>query len=880
MAIVTNSDDAQVFAARDGVFSAWSAILALGVFACLYVSSLYSYLLFHGIAEIFSISVCACIFIITLNSRRFIQNGYLLFIGVAYFFVAVIDGIHTLAYKGMGVFPGYDANLPTQLWIAARYLQSISLLVAPAFFRKKPNLPLIFVIYTAICGTLFVAVFSRNLFPDCFIEGVGLTSFKIISEYIISIILLVSLLLLALDRRRFEPGVFKLLAASIIITILSELAFTSYVSVYGFFNLLGHFLKILAFYLVYKAIVETGLKRPYSLIFRELYEERQKLKAEIEQKQRLQKELESSEEKYRTVADFAYDWEYWINPEGRFVYVSPSCERVTGYKPTEFVANPNLLLDIMLDEDRLIFKQHVGRHLSNADSHKEWAIDFRILHKNGEIKWIAHVSQAVYDKEKQFLGMRASNRDITERKYLERERTRAEEKSTTILESISDAFFSIDDNMVVTYFNQAAGVALGRRREEVTGHMLFDVFPEARGSIFEQNYTRSLKEKIALSFETYFGTPPYENWYDVRTYPDRNGISVFFQIITERKRAEHELQESEEKFAKVFHYAPALITLSNVDDGTYIDVNDRFCEVSGFSREESIGKTSIDLGWISQEDRIRLIEELQTHGHVRGIELKLLTKDKRTIHCVYEGEFIRTKNGQMLLSIAQDVTERKRLEEERLETERKLLNAQKLESLGIMAGGIAHDFNNQLAIVLGNLELGLMDQTLDPETRRNIESAVKAAKRSAELSRQMLVYTGTTFYHPVELDLNELLNKDRDLLKLGFAKDVALNLETYSAVPTVQGDPHQIQRVIVNLVANAAEAIGDKGGDVTIRTGVMDCDEVYLSHSRIEEKPEPGRFVFWRFRIPVPEWTRRLSENFLILSSQQSFGAADLAWLN
>ena len=720
MAIVTNSDDAQVFAARDGVFSAWSAILALGVFACLYVSSLYSYLLFHGIAEIFSILVCACIFIITLNSRRFIQNGYLLFIGVAYFFVAVIDGIHTLAYKGMGVFPGYDANLPTQLWIAARYLQSISLLVAPAFFRKKPNLPLIFVIYTAICGTLFVAIFSRNLFPDCFIEGVGLTSFKIISEYIISIILLVSLLLLALDRRRFEPGVFKLLAASIIITILSELAFTSYVSVYGFFNLLGHFLKILAFYLVYKAIVETGLKRPYSLIFRELYEERQKLKAEIEQKQRLQKELESSEEKYRTVADFAYDWEYWINPEGRFVYVSPSCERVTGYKPTEFVANPNLLLDIMLDEDRLIFKQHVGRHLSNADSHKEWAIDFRILHKNGEIKWIAHVSQAVYDKEKQFLGMRASNRDITERKYLERERTRAEEKSTTILESISDAFFSIDDNMVVTYFNQAAGVALGRRREEVTGHMLFDVFPEARGSIFEQNYTRSLKEKIPLSFETYFGTPPYENWYDVRTYPDQNGISVFFQIITERKR----------------------------------------------------------------------------------------------------------------------------LEEERLETERKLLNAQKLESLGIMAGGIAHDFNNQLAIVLGNLELGLMDQTLDPETRRNIESAVKAAKRSAELSRQMLVYTGNTFYHPVELDLNELLNKDRDLLKLGFAKDVALNLETYSAVPTIQGDPHQIQRVIVNLVANAAEAIGDKGGDVTIRTGVMDCDEVYLSHSRIEEKPEPGRFVF------------------------------------
>jgi signal transduction histidine kinase len=161
-----------------------------------------------------------------------------------------------------------------------------------------------------------------------------------------------------------------------------------------------------------------------------------------------------------------------------------------------------------------------------------------------------------------------------------------------------------------------------------------------------------------------------------------------------------------------------------------------------------------------------------------------------------------------------------------------------------MAGGIAHDFNNQLAVVLGNLELGLMDQTLGPKTRHSIESAVEAAKRSAELSRQMLVYTGNTLYRPVELDLNELLNKNGDLLKLGFAKDVTLNLESYSAIPPIKGDPHQLQRVIVNLVANASEAIGDQNGNVTIRTGVMDCDEVYLGRSRLEEKPEPGRFVF------------------------------------
>lgn len=725
LAILTKSDDAQDFAERDGFSIAWSATVGIAFFACLYVSSLYSYLLFHGIAEIFSISVCFCIFVITLNSRQFLQNGYLLFIGLAYFFVGIIDGVHTLAYKGMGVFHGYDANLPTQLWIAARYLQSISLLVAPVFFRKKPNLAFLFLFYAAISATLLIAIFSGLLFPDCFVEGVGLTSFKIISEYLISVILLVSLLILSLNRDQFDSYVYKLLAASIIVTILSELAFTYYVSVYGFFNLVGHFLKILAFYLVYKAIVQTGLKKPYSLIFRELHEERQNLKAEVEQNLRLQKELESSEERYRTVADFAYDWEYWINPEGRFVYISPSCERVTGYTTAEFFANPDLLADIVLDEDRQLFQQHLESQTEKPDSAGQQAIDFRIRRKNGETRWIAHVSQAIYVKEQQFLGTRASNRDITERKSVERE-----------------------------------------------------------------------------------------------------------------------LQESEEKFAKVFQSAPVMITLSNVDDGTFIEVNDKFCKVSGFSREESLGKTSIDLGWVSQADRIRLIEEVQAHGSVRGMELELRTRDKRNIYVIYDGEFIQTKNGRMLLSIAQDVTERKFLEEERMETQRKLLHARKLESLGIMAGGIAHDFNNQLAVILGNLELGLMDLPPDSGARASIINAVRAAKRSAELARQMLVYTGNTFYYPVDLNLDELLNNPQDLLKSQVSKNVTLKLEKHGALPTTKGDPDQIRRLIANVVSNAFEAIGDKGGDVTIRTGVMECDEAYLRQGRLQEKPEPGRFVF------------------------------------
>lgn len=191
-----------------------------------------------------------------------------------------------------------------------------------------------------------------------------------------------------------------------------------------------------------------------------------------------------------------------------------------------------------------------------------------------------------------------------------------------------------------------------------------------------------------------------------------------------------------------------------------------------------------------------------------------------------------------------EISKRKRLEDERMEMERKLLQARKLESLAVMAGGIAHDFNNQLAVVLGNLELALMDRVLDPKAREQIENAITAAKRSAELSRQMQIYAGNTLYDAVDLDLNELLNKNPSLLQLCVSKYANLNLDIYSKLPPIKGDADQILRLVINLVVNASEAIGDKHGEVTIVTGVMDCDEQYLGLSRLEDKPGPGRFVF------------------------------------
>jgi hypothetical protein len=177
---------------REFILSHKRVVMALRIVAVvlflsgLYLSSLYNYLLFHGIAEIFSIAISVAFFMIAWNSRRQVDNHYLLLLGIAFFFTGCIDLVHTLAYKGMNIFAGYDSNLPTQLWIMARYIQGISLLVAPLFIKRRLKVVPAFSIYFVISVALLLSVFYWNNFPVCYVEGAGLTPFKIYSEYVIS----------------------------------------------------------------------------------------------------------------------------------------------------------------------------------------------------------------------------------------------------------------------------------------------------------------------------------------------------------------------------------------------------------------------------------------------------------------------------------------------------------------------------------------------------------------------------------------------------------------------------------------------------------------------------------------------------------------------
>ena len=269
-------------------------LLLIGIIAgvVLYFISIEHYLLFHGLIEVTSIMVAFAVFAVGWNSKKFTNTSFFLYLGVTYLFVSFIDLLHTFAYKGMGIFPGYDANLPTQLWIAARYIESVSLLLILIVRNRNFNVYAVFTSYLVVSSLIITSIFWR-IFPTCYIEGVGLTPFKIGSEFIISFILIVTIILLHRVRNDFDPTLRMPLYASLFLTIAAELSFTLYIDVYGVMNLVGHYFKLLSFIFIYIALVRGSLIKPYQVLFNDLEKSRQEETERAEKLETVNKDLEA-----------------------------------------------------------------------------------------------------------------------------------------------------------------------------------------------------------------------------------------------------------------------------------------------------------------------------------------------------------------------------------------------------------------------------------------------------------------------------------------------------------------------------------------------------------------------------------------------------------
>lgn len=239
-------------------------------FLLLFGLRVYNYLLFHTVAELVSIVVAFAIFILAWPTRRLLSNDFLLFLGFLYLTVGALDLIHTLSYKGMGILLSDDPDPATQLWIITRFLESFGLLLSPMFLKRRVPKGLALVVSPILIAAAVITVFIWPVFPDCFIEGSGLTPFKKVSEYIISLLVLLAILRLQQQRKTLYKPLYVYLLLSMVCTIVAELFFTLYSDVYDLFNVSGHYFKIISFIFIYKAIIQNGLTNPLDVLFSDL----------------------------------------------------------------------------------------------------------------------------------------------------------------------------------------------------------------------------------------------------------------------------------------------------------------------------------------------------------------------------------------------------------------------------------------------------------------------------------------------------------------------------------------------------------------------------------------------------------------------------------
>ncbi len=270
---------------------------------------------------------------------------------------------------------------------------------------------------------------------------------------------------------------------------------------------------------------------------------------DISENKNFEKKLKKSEERFRTVADFTYDWEYWLDPKGNLLYVSPSCQRISGYSPQEFLDDPQLLLKITNPQDKKILEEH--KHLRSARKNVE-EIEFRIITKKGKERWIDHRCQPIYNDQDEYLGIRATNRDITESKMTEAKLKESESRYRGLFDKSSSYLFLVSAQGTIIDVNEITVDFTGKTKEELMGKHISEmgILPPEEIPVQMEKASQALQGKKIKPFESILIDKDGQKHYVmVNSNTLKKDDEIFaFQIIcndiTNLKLAEKEIMKS------------------------------------------------------------------------------------------------------------------------------------------------------------------------------------------------------------------------------------------------------------------------------------------------------------------------------------------------
>jgi two-component system cell cycle sensor histidine kinase/response regulator CckA len=527
---------------------------------------------------------------------------------------------------------------------------------------------------------------------------------------------------------------------------------------------------------------------------------------------------------------------YALDQSGRFIFMNPAAEAALGWKQEELLGKDmhEAIHFLRLDGTRRSAEECPLLGVLNSRETIQVESDI-FVRKDGSVFPVSYTSSPIIT-DGQVFGAVLAFHDITERKRAEEARDRL----ATIIESSDDAIVSGTLDGEITSWNAGAEKMYGYRTAEAIGrHLSFLIPPEHIDEL----------EEILVSLRQGNRIKHLET---VRVRKDGSRVDVSLSIspikdstgqviaastiardITERKRAERELRESEERYRSLVENAKDIIYTHDLE-GNYTSINKAGEKITGYTREEALRMNQAQVLAPEHLEKAQqmMAKKLNDEGET-VYDLEIIARDGRRIPVEVNTRLVSQDGVPVgVQSIARDVTERKYLEEQ-------LRQAQKMEAIGRLAGGIAHDFNNLLTAITGYSELSLRQLQPEDPLRSNIEEIRKAGNRAASLTRQLLAFSRKQVLQPKVLDLNSVVFEIEKMLKRLMGEDIELSVIQDPQLGSIKGDRGQIEQVIMNLAVNARDAM-EGGGKLTIETNNVCVDEAYMDqHIAVS----PGSYV-------------------------------------
>ena len=582
----------------------------------------------------------------------------------------------------------------------------------------------------------------------------------------------------------------------------------------------------------------------------------EELQKDITERTLAEETLRQSEEKYRRLVGAVPGILYTYSDKQAGIYYSAQVESVLGYTAEFLREHPTLWHDSIHPDDL----PKVDQQIQGGVKKNGIEAEYRILDAQGQWRWLLDRSVRVISSEHDETIIEGLAVDITERKRAEQLLL---QERALYLDIVNNQTAGIYRIRAFPKEQWQADAWLSSERSPYSVELANDRFCEILGinrQAYEANpgividlvHPEDKTEFARKNEEANTGMIPFQwegrlliggriCWVHFESLPRivESGDILWTGIlydITERKLAEEMLQESKALLSNAFNSSPLLKTISDLATGKYIEVNDSFCRVSEFSREEAIGKTSIELGWLSAEDRVKLAKELE-QGTAIGLELALHSKTGKIINCRYSGNVIKTAKGNILFSTAENITEQKQSEDERRSLQERLLRAEKMESLGTLAGGVAHDLNNVLGIIVGYSEMILDQVDKSSPLRRGLENVMNGGLKAAAIVEDLLTLARRGVQSRNILNLNKIIvdcQQSPEFMKLSDNHStVKIVMGMEADLLNISGSSIHLGKTLYNLVSNACEAM-PKGGIVTIKTVNRYLDKPVQGYDQIK----------------------------------------------